>query len=360
MALEEFHIKEEDAIRVRHERLRATVAVIFEKLGVPEDDAQLGADCLVMADLRGVDSHGVSNMLKSYVNGYNQGTINPRPRWRIVHEAPSAATIDCDRGLGIMIAPKAMDIAIAKAHTTGVAAVTMGNGRHLGMASYHAMRALSHDMIGMCMTAVGAFILPTFGREPRLGSNPVAYAVPAKEEAPFVMDWATSMVAGNKLEIGRRLKATIPGNWIARRDGSIITEPGPVPAQGEYYLLPFGGTREMGSHKGYSLMALVDILCSILSGSGYATITPGMSKHFVGAYNIASFTDVDEFKRSMDAFLQGLKNTPPAVGHDRVIYPGQVEAEEEKERRVKGIPLHREVVQWLEDICRELSIPVAW
>ncbi|MBI4640331.1 MAG: Ldh family oxidoreductase [Candidatus Tectomicrobia bacterium] len=363
MALEQFHILEEDAIRVKHENLKQTVVNLFVRMNVPEDDAQLGADCLVTADLRGVDSHGVSNMLRYYINGYTTGTINPKPQWRIVREAPAAATIDCDKGLGIIIAPKAMDLATKKAKETGVGAVAMANGRHLGMASYHAMRALTHDMIGMCMTATGASVLPTFGREPRLGTNPVAYAVPAKEMAPFVMDWATSVVAGNKLGIGRRLGATIPGNWIARKDGTIVTEPGPIPERSmppnaEFYILPFGGTREMGSHKGYGLAALVEILCGILSGGGFAMIRErGNARHFVSAYNVANFIPVDEFKQMMDDFLRSLASTPPAPGYDRVVYPGQLEAEEAAERQTKGIPLHKEVIQWLEDISKELSLP---
>ncbi|MBI4329315.1 MAG: Ldh family oxidoreductase [Chloroflexi bacterium] len=366
MPLEQFHIKEEDAVRVNHENLRKTVANLLVRVNVPEEDAKLGADCLVTADLRGVDSHGVSNMLRYYIDGYMNGSINPRPQWRIVKEAPSAATVDCDRGLGIIIAPKAMDIAIEKAGKTGMAAVTMRNGRHFGMASYHSMRALPHDMIGMALTAVGPSVLPTFGREVRLGTNPVSYAVPAKEMPPFVLDWATSIVAGNKLGIGRRLGASIPGNWIARKDGSIVTEPGPIPERAmppnaEFYILPFGGTREMGSHKGYSLAAMVEILCGVLSGGGFAMIQKerGDARHFVAAYNIASFTPVEEFKKMMDAFLQNLASTPPAVGHDRVIYPGQLEAEESAERSTKGIPLHREVVQWLESISKELSVPFA-
>ena len=353
--LDIFKVPEEEAVRVNAEDLRSLVTTIFERVNVPPEDAALGADVLVTADLRGVDSHGVSNMLRGYVTAYQEGRTNPRPNWKVVRESASAATIDCDLGLGVMMGPKAMEIAIQKAKETGMGAVTMRNSRHMGMASYHAMLALPHDMIGMCMTAVGANVLPTFGREGRLGTNPVAVAVPAKEMHPFVYDVATSMVADNKLRLARRLGAPIPGNWVADMEGRIISEPGPLPEQ--YKLLPFGGTREHGSHKGYGLAMVVEIMCSVLAGAAPAALTQrGPANHFVAAYNIDAFTDANEFKERMDEWLRVMEATPPAPGYERVLTPGQEEAEAEVERAAKGIPLHREVVQWLEDISKQLEI----
>ena len=364
--LDRFKVKEEDSVRVRSDTLRATVTAIFEKLNVPSEDAALGADVLVAADLRGVDSHGVSNMLRSYVTGYTEGRLNPRPQWRILRESPATANIDCDRGLGTIIAPKAMDIAIRKAKETGVGIVTMGNGRHLGMAGYHAMRALQHDMIGMCMTAPGPLVLPTFGQEARLGTNPIAVAVPTKKESPFVLDMATSVIAANKIGIARRLGSALSPGWIADEDGTPIMEEIPTPptsgdVPGSGYparVLPLGSTRELGSHKGYGLACVVEILCGILSGAGFAMMGDrANTKHFVAAYNVEAFTPVDEFKEMMDDFLRTLKETPPAKGHDRVLVAGQPEAEAEADRLVRGIPLHNEVVQWFKDICNELNVP---
>ena len=198
--------------------LKSVTAAVLQKMGVPRDDAALGADVLVLADLRGVDSHGVSNMLRSYVNGYTSGQINPNPQMTIVRETPATASIDSDRGLGIITTPKAMDIAIEKAAAVGIGMVTLGNARHLGMASYHAMLALEHDMIGVCMTSCPPSVVPTFGAEPRLGTNPIAIAVPSRHEAPFVFDAATSTVAGNKVGIARRLGVKT-GTRMARRLG---------------------------------------------------------------------------------------------------------------------------------------------
>ena len=353
--LEQFKVKEEQAVRVGADPLRATVAAVFEKMDVPPEDAQLAADVLVTADLRGVDSHGVSNMLRSYVNGYNGGQLNPRPQWRILRQSAATANIDSDRGLGIILVPKAMEIAIQKARDTGIGMVTMGNARHLGMASYHAMLALKHDMIGTCVTSCPPHMYPTFGAEVRLGTNPIAVAAPAKQEPPFVYDAATTTVAQNKINIAKRLGAMIPPGWQADASGNPIMEP--AEPSTEYGLLPLGSTREAGSHKGYGLACVVDILSGVLSGKAFGMV-PGRPNfsHMVAAYNIEAFTDVEEFKETMDLFLRTLKDTPPSPGHDRVLVAGQPEWEAEQDRRANGIPLHQDVVCWLRDICHELGV----
>ena len=355
--MDPFHLREEDAVRVGPDSLRTCVTAIFEKLGVPPEDASLAGDVLVAADLRGVESHGVSNMLRKYIDEYNKGQINPRPDWKIVRQAPATATVDSDRGLGIIVAPKAMKVAIEKAQTTGVGMVTVSNGRHLGMASYHAMLALEHDMIGLCMTGCPPTVVPTFGSERRLGTNPIALAAPAGNEPPFVFDAAMSVAAANKIGIARRLGAKVPAGFLADDEGTPIMEPADPPSE-PYRLLSLGSTREGGSHKGYGLACIVDILTGILSGSAYGMV-PGRPNfsHFVGAYKIEAFTEVERFKELMDDFLRDLKSTPPAPGHERVLVAGQIEWETEQERRANGIPLHREVVQWFEQICSEMDVP---
>jgi LDH2 family malate/lactate/ureidoglycolate dehydrogenase len=357
--LPRFRVNADDALMVSGDALKSTTAAVFEKMGVPPEDAQLGADVLVLADLRGVDSHGVSNMLRSYVGGYTSGQINPQPELKIVRETPSTASIDSDRGLGIITTPKAMDIAIRKAREVGVGMVTIGNARHLGMASYHAMMALEHDMIGVCMTSCPPSVLPTFGAEPRLGTNPIAVAVPAGSEPPFVFDAATSTVAANKIGIARRLGVKLEAGWLADIEGNPIMEEIDPPDQ--YQLLTLGSTRELGSHKGYGLSCVVDILAGVLTGFGYGAF-PGRPNfgHYVAAYNIAGFDDPEHFKGDMDQWLQMMKSTKPAPGHDRVLVAGQPEAEMEVIRRAEGVPLHPEVVDWFHDTCGELGVNCAF
>jgi LDH2 family malate/lactate/ureidoglycolate dehydrogenase len=364
--LERFKLKEQDSIRVQESALRETVVSIFRNVGVDEEDSRLAADVLVTADLRGVESHGVSNMLRMYVRGYQEGTTKTSPGWRILRESPSTASMDCDTGLGIIMAPKAMEIAIEKAKNVGIGMVTMTNGRHMGMVSYHAMLALKHDMIGLAMTSTSPEMIPTFGAEPRLGTNPIALAAPAGKEVPFVYDAATTVVAGNKLGLARRMGVILPPGWVADADGTPIMEETEPPAPGyespgHSGLLPLGSTREMGSHKGYGLAGVVEILSGILTGGGFGIKFPRPDyRHCVAAYNIESFMDTGEFKATMDEFLQTLKSTKPARGYDRVLYPGLPEAECEVKYRAEGIPLHPEVVEWIRTTCKELDIKSAF
>ena len=352
----EFQIKPDDAVLVTEDALRRTVTYILTKTGVPTEDAELATDVMVRADLRGVDSHGVSNLLRVYVERYRDGILNPRPNWRIIRESPATATIDSDGGLGTIIAPKAMEIAIAKAEKTGVGMVSIGNARHLGMAAYHAMLPLKHDMIGVCMTSCPPTVLPTFAGEPRIGTNPIAFAAPAENEAPFVFDGATSVIPDNKVRIARRLGIDLPGRWIGDSGGKPILEPAPAPSP--HRLLPLGSLPETGSHKGYSLACMVEILCAFLSGSTFGFMREWSSfAHYVAAYKIEAFTEVKEFKTNLDEFIRTLNQTPPIEGQERVLVAGQLEWETEQRRSAEGVPLHKEVVAWFTEICTELDIP---
>ena len=346
-----------ETIRVAADVLRHNVVNIFEALNVEHDNAVQGADVLVAADLRGYETHGVSNMLRGYIRGLSRGWINARPQWRIERERAGTATLDCDRALGLMVAPVAMRMAIEKARQTGIAAVTMRNSQHLGMAAYHAMLAAKEDMVGMCMSATPPAMLPTYGREMRLGTNPMAVAAPSKTLAPFVYDAAASVVAASRIGAAKRAGRDIPGNWIADAEGNVITQPGPVPE--EYHLLPLGSSRELGSHKGYGLAMIVEMMSSLLAGASPAGLEPRSPfNHFVAAFNIDAFMDVDEFKEHMDSWLQAMQATPPASGYERVLTPGQHAAEVEAERSINGIPLRAEVVEWLKATAAELNTSV--
>ena len=361
--VERYKVDETNSTRVDEAALKDTVTQIFRKVGVPDGDSELAADVLVIADRRGVDSHGVSNQVKVYLNGFDSGDINPRPNWRVVRETPGTATIDSDLGLGIIVGPKAMEIAIEKARNVGVGIVNIGNGHHLGMISYHAMIALSHDMIGICMASCPPTVMPTFGAETNLGTNPIAIAAPADQEAPFVFDAATSVITHNKLGLARRLNQPLLPGWVADENGTPLMEEAPPPplrpdGHPVALLLPLGSTRELGSHKGYGFAAMVDVMAGILGGAHYGAGPDGTNfGHHLAAYNIEAFMDPGLFKRTMDKYLRMLMSTRPAPGHDRVLYPGLLEAEAERDRNANGIPLHYEVVQWFRDICAEMAIP---
>ena len=356
--LDIFKVPVADQVHVSDTVLHRTVAAIFERMNLTPEDASIGADVLVTTDLRGVDTHGVSNMLRSYVKGYQDGSINARPDWRIVKESPSTATIDADRGLGTILGPKAMRIAIDKARQVGVGIVTMNNSRHAGAIGYHAMLAAQEDMIGMCMSATVPSVVPTFGAEPRLGTNPIAIAAPAKNEPPVLFDATTCSIANNKVRLAARMGVNLLPGWVTDKAGNPVMDESTPLERGQYFLLPLGATRELGSHKGFGLGLMVEILCSVLSGTLPNVLDPRTGfKHYFAAYNIEAFTEADTFKENMDRMLQSLRNTPPAEGHERVMYPGLLEYEETRERQAHGIPLHKEVIEWFGHITTELGLP---
>lgn len=247
--LERFHVPSDIAVRVDVDDMMVTVKDIFVKMGMSDTDAEQSADVLVYADMRGIDSRGVSNMLRRYVQSFNEGGINPKPHVKVVQEMSAAMTIDCDGGHGLVVGPMSMNMAIERAKIYGIGAVTAMNGRHFGACAYHVAMALNHDMIGLAMTSGGLEVAPVDGAKPLVGLNPIGIAVPTHNEPPFIFDASMSSVAGNKIALAKRLGLKVMPGWIARADGTPIMEEEMVPD--EFMVLPSGGTREFGAHKGY-------------------------------------------------------------------------------------------------------------
>ena len=356
--LERFKVPEADRVYVRADEMRAATDSIFRHVGLSDDDAALSTDVLMTNDLRGVETHGVSNMLRSYVAQYRAERLNPRPMVSVERETSTTALLNGDRGLGLHVAPKAMQIAIEKAREHGLGAACVHGVGHMGGTGYHAMLALPHDMIGVAMTSSGrASMVPTFGAEPRLGTNPLAWAVPAGRMPPFVLDIGTTQVAQNKMRLAERVGAKIAPGWIADEHGTPVMEEVDLPER--YALLPLGATRELGSHKGYGLGTIVEIMGSVLSGLGPG-FTAGAPGFHLMAFRIDAFIDLSQFKVQMDELLEGLANTPPAPGHERVVYAGLLEAEEVERRLAGGIPYHREVIDWFRTTAAEMKLDFAF
>ena len=358
--LESFVSNNKNSKKINSIDLKNNVSEIFQIMGETKSDSELAADVLVLADLRGVESHGVSNMLRTYVDQYKNKTIKPNANIRIIRDNIASCSIDGDEGLGIITTPKAMDIAIEKAKKSGIGMVTIKNSRHLGMASYHSLKALDHNMIGICVTSCPPQVLPTFGTEPLLGTNPISIAAPANNKPPYVFDAAMSSIAANKIGIAKRLNKNLLPGWVSDNDGLPLMEeldPNEYKKEGENYLLPLGSTRELGSHKGFGLAGLVDILGGILSGGGYG-VKPGRPNfgHMVTAYNIEAFMDYNEYINTMDEWLQMFEDSKPMPGVEKVIYPGLPEHSTQLEREESGIPVHKEVIDWFEKINKELEI----
>lgn len=334
---------------------------IFLKMGCPEADAELAATVLVNADLRGIDSHGVARLV-GYVRLWETKRINATPNVRIVHETPSTATVDGDSGLGLVVAPKAMQIAIDKAKNCGSGWVSVKGSNHFGIAGYHAMMALEHDMIGMAMTNASPLVSPTFSVERLLGTNPIAVAIPAGKQPAFVADMATTTAANGKLEIAQRKNTPIPTGWAQTKEGAETSDAHALKTGGA--LIPLGSDREHGSHKGYCLGSVVDIFSAVLSGANFGPWVPPFVPyvampenpvgegigHFFGAMRVDGFRPASEFKEKMDTWIERFRNSETVAGQERVLIPGDPEREAEQDRIKNGIPLHEAVIKDLEGL----------
>ena len=363
-------MSEETGSRVRAEPLKDFCVRVFHKVGVPEEDARITAGVLVTANLRGIDSHGVAR-LRRYVNGLRDGMMVARPKVQVVTESPATALIDAGAGLGQPVSYRAMEKAIQKARDLGAGFVTVRNSNHYGIAGYYAMMALEHDCIGISMTNAAVLVVPTFGRDAMLGTNPISVAAPAGQERPFVLDMATSTVPRGKLEVYQRLEKPLPPGWATDESGTPTTETGRVLENFKQRagggLLPLGGAGELlGGHKGYGLALMVDVLCAVLSGAAYADMVypktpdgkplPSAIGHFFGAWRVDGFRPVEEFKAAMDDLQRRLKNAPRAEGQSRIYVHGEKEYEEAERRSRDGIPLNPKVAADLRAIGEELGV----
>jgi LDH2 family malate/lactate/ureidoglycolate dehydrogenase len=281
--------------------------------------------------------------------------MTAKPNIQVISETPSTALLDGDRGMGMVIGHRAMELAIEKAKQCGIGMVGVRNSRHYGMSAQYAMQALAHNMIGIAMTNASRQVVPTFGREARFGTNPMCFAVPADKELPFVLDMATTTAAAGKLELAARLEKSIPTGWALDEKAEPTHDP--RVAQKARRLLPLGGSRDNGSHKGYGLAILVEILCGVLTGTLTALNADQDPRgHFFGAIRVDAFRPVTEFKRDMDRLIRELKSTPPIQGQNRVYVAGEIEFETAEERAERGVPLLPSVLKGLREVSEQLGM----
>jgi LDH2 family malate/lactate/ureidoglycolate dehydrogenase len=340
---------------------------VFEHCGMTKEDAALSADVLLAADLRGIDSHGVAR-LSGYVRLAEAGRANMKPNWKVIHETPSTATVDADGGLGLAVAPKAMEIAINKAKQAGTGWVAIQNSNHFGIAAYHAMMALEHDMIGIAMTNASPLVAPTHSKERMLGTNPMCYVFPTGKNQPIVVDLATSAAANGKLEIAQRANKKVPKGWILDKQGNDTDDPHALKDGG--ILLPLGSGDTKAGHKGFGLSAVVDLFSGVLSGANYGPWVPPFVAfldpvkdqpgrgigHFVGAMRVDAFRPAADFKKHVDNWIDRFKAAAPIDPAVPVIIPGEPEVAAAKERTEHGIPLNDKVVEDLQALGVKLGI----
>jgi LDH2 family malate/lactate/ureidoglycolate dehydrogenase len=354
-------------ITFSEEKLRTFTYDVFKKMGCSDEHATLATDVLVRSDLRGIDSHGVAR-LSGYYRLWERNRINATPNIRVVHETPTTATVDGDAGLGLVVAPFAMKIAMEKAEKFGSGWVSVKNSNHFGIAGYHALMAVEKEMIGISMTNASPLVAPTYANERLLGTNPMCYAFPAGKYPPVVVDMATAAAANGKLEIAQRANSAIPGGWVQDKDGNQSVNPNELKAGGS--LLPLGSDKDHGSHKGYGLGATVDILSAVLSGANYGPWVPPFVAflepdpnpvgkgigHFLGAMRVDGFRPAQEFKDHLDNWIERFKGAKTVDQNKKVIIPGEPEHQSEHERKTAGIPLIDVVVKDLNELAEKIGV----
>lgn len=355
-------------VRVDAVSLQRFCGQVFRALGLSVEDADTAAQVLVAADLRGIPSHGVAR-LPRYVHGLEIGLMRVDSRPEVVRETDSSIVVDAKGAMGAPVSVRTMIRVIEKARVMGMAMGCVRNSNHFGIAGYYATMALDSGMIGIAMTNTAALGVPTFGREPMFGTNPIAFAAPADEEVGFVLDMATTVVTRGKVEVYDRQEKALPEGWAVDAKGQAGTDPARILHNLTYQvgggILPLGGLGErFGGHKGYGLSVMVDILCGVLSGAAFGpniSDEPGSSarvSHFFAAMDIAAFRDPAVFKTDMDQLLRDLRTTSPAEGETRVYYAGLKEREHETTCRAIGVPMSRKVYDQLAAVGTERGVSV--
>lgn len=344
--------------RFAHADLLRFTAGVFEKLGMPPSDAARGAEVLLDADLAGIESHGIAHLgwHPGYAPGFKRGLINPNPTVKVLRDSPVAASWDADSGLGVLIGARAMDAAIAKAEATGIGMIAVTNGQHFGAAGYYARVAAEREMIGMAMCNVTPIAVASGSLDRAYGTNPIAFSAPVQDDHPFLLDIATTAVAGGKLEIATRQGKPIPAGWAVDSYGNDSDDPTILRKGGA--LQPLGSYVETSSHKGYGLGLMVDILTGVLPGMGSAIFEGArMQGQWFAAWRIDAFRDLDGFKADMKRMVDHLRGLRPRPGVESVLVPGDPEAKAREERLRLGIPLDPETIDQLKALGEELGVP---
>lgn len=336
-----------DKVSVAHDALTPFIAGLFEAQGLPPGDAKTVADCLVLANLRGVDTHGVFRAT-TYLDRIRAGLVAREPVIEVRRVAHSALHVDGGNGMGAVIGSRAMNEAIALAREAGLALVSIKRSGHYGMAAFYVLKALEAGLCAMAFTNASPALPPWGGRAPMLGTSPLAVAVPAGTEHPFVLDMAMSVLARGNVYIAAERGETIPEGLALDPSGRPTTDPNDILAGGT--MLPFGGV------KGAALSMLMDIFGGVLSGAGFAGAVANPHKDMAREQNVGHlflvfrpdlFIPLEDFHARMDHLVRTLKAQPRADGFDEILMPGERESRIQGRREAHGIPLPREVVDKL-------------
>jgi LDH2 family malate/lactate/ureidoglycolate dehydrogenase len=336
-------------------------------MGCSEQYSAIIAEVFLAAEMRDHASHGMLR-IKDYYQLWKAGRINIHPNVRIVHESPSTAVVDGDNAVGMVAARLSMEIAIDKARIAGTGWVATRNSNHFGIAGYYSMMALKHDMIGICLTNANPLVAPTFSISRMMGTNPIAVSIPAKDQPPFVADFATTPVARGKLAVAEKKGEKVPFGFVQDKTGKASDDPSILKDGGS--MLTLGGDRIHGSHKGYCLSSIVDIFSAVFSGANFGPFVPPSvaylpvldkkvgegTGHFFGAMRIDAFQPAEEFKAKMDEWILTFRSAKPIDGEEKVLIPGDPEREAELRNGENGIKLVPAIKDDLVEIAMDLGV----
>ncbi|MDO9576083.1 MAG: Ldh family oxidoreductase [bacterium] len=358
-----------DFTEVRVSDLEEFVIECFEKSGMSNEDAKITADVLIESDKRDIASHGVAR-LKRYTDGIKNGIMIPDAQYEIIKETPNTLVVTGNDGLGQPVSYKTMKLVIEKAKKNNIAFAAVRNSNHYGIAGYYAMMPLKENLIGISATNSFPLVVPTFGKDALLGTNPISIVAPTSNERPFVLDMATSTVPRGKLEVYDRRSKPIPEAWATDANGLPTTDPGLVLRNVKERLggglLPLGGAlEETGGHKGYGLAMVVEIFTGILSGGAFGPNVYGILKsstnvcHFFGAINIEAFIPLNEFTDSLDSLIKILHDSKKAKGQDRIYIHGEkefIQADEQQEY----VRLYNRVIEDIKGVGESLGVKASF
>jgi LDH2 family malate/lactate/ureidoglycolate dehydrogenase len=343
--------------RAHYKRLERFASLALQKVGVPEADADLTAKILIDTDLRGIDTHGVMNLRKYYVNKVKSDIINAQPDIKKHQRSRTTAVFDGDNGLGFVVSHQAMQESIRMARQYGSGWSTVCHSNHGGAGTYYLLMAVQEDMIGIHFSSGGTSVAGPGGRGKLIGNNVVAIGAPAGKYPPFVFDMAPTMSIANKAHKLVWDNKPMPTGYVIDGEGRSVTDP-----QGYFdpnsAVLPLGSALSHGLHKGFGLLLMSDLLTGMLSGDGGSMLRKkGAESHFFGALRIDAFTSMEEFKGLMEEMIEKIHQAPLLKDADKMRYPGEREAQVLEERKKHGIPLHARIVEDLQTMSEELALP---
>jgi len=320
--------------------------------GVPDVDAAAVADCLLHANLSGVDSHGIVH-LGHYLRRLANRTISAKPTIRYSQPRRGVLQVDGGDGLGHAVMTHAIDRGVEVCRTEGTVAIVVSNSSHFGMAAYHMRRITQANLVGMIMTHTDVRIVPTGARTPFIGTNPIAFGFPSSHE-PLILDIATSSVPFGKVSVAKTEGRSIPTDWGLDKEGEPTTDPGKVV-----------GLHPIAGHKGSGIAMVIDLFCAMFSGMPYGPHinrmfddleAPRKLGHFIALWDIEALVPIDELKRRVDDYIAELHALPRRDAAAPIYYPGELEALKRHERVASGIPVETGLLRELVELGGQLGI----